>query len=60
MKPIKKEIVIEIREALEQLGWDEKKCKTVRIDSIDENRYVVYVNGEYFGIWDSLRKTFVD
>lgn len=57
---MKKEIGIEIRQALEKLGWDEKKCNTVRIDPIDENRYVVCVNGEYFGIWDSVRKTFVD
>lgn len=55
-----KKVYLEIREALEKLGWDEKKCNTVRIDPIDENRYVVCVNGEYFGIWDSLRKTFVD
>jgi hypothetical protein len=27
---------------------------------IDPLRIVVTVNGEYFGIWDVLRKTFVD
>lgn len=25
-----------------------------------ENHYKVYLNGADFGIWDSLRKTFVD
>lgn len=27
---------------------------------IDPLRIVVTVNGEYFGIWDVLRKTFID
>lgn len=27
---------------------------------IDPLRIVVTVNGEYFGIWDVIRKTFVD
>jgi hypothetical protein len=27
---------------------------------IDPLRIVVTVNGEYFGIWDIIRKTFVD
>ena len=27
---------------------------------ITADRIAVYVDGEYFGIWDTIRKTFVD
>ena len=27
---------------------------------ITADRIAVYVNGKYFGIWDTIRKTFVD
>lgn len=46
----------EIRNALKILGViGEVKLTTVTID-----RIAVYVNGEYFGIWDTEKKTFVD
>lgn len=46
----------EILEALKTLGVE----GSVTIRYIDKNRTAVYVNGEYFGIWDTIRKTFVD
>ena len=33
---------------------------SVRIKCIDRIRFSVYIDGEYFGIWDDTRKTFVD
>lgn len=46
----------EIFEALKKL----KIKGTVVIIPISKDRFAVYVNNEYFGIWDSKRKTFVD
>lgn len=46
----------EIKNALEILGVNGKA--TFRY--ISHDRVEVKVNGEYFGIWDSIRKTFVD
>lgn len=54
-----KRISVEIREALNKLGCS-KKSDRIEIKSIDENRHEVRINGEYFGVWDSIRKTFVD
>lgn len=45
-----------IKEAVEAFG--ERGEITFR--GIDEHRYEVYVNNEYFGVWDSERETFVD
>ena len=45
-----------IRNALKALG-----CRrTARAVEVTLGRYYVTVNGEYFGIWDSQRNTFVD
>lgn len=33
---------------------------TVTTKWITTDRIAVYVDGEYFGIWDTSRKTFVD
>lgn len=55
-----KEIYSEIREALKELGFNKKESDKVEIKSIDETRHEVHINGEYFGVWDSGRKTFVD
>lgn len=53
-----KDIIIkEIIKALEILGI---KGEITLHPPIDPLRIVVTVNGEYFGIWDVLRKTFVD
>lgn len=32
----------------------------IAIEYIASNRFKVLVNGEYFGIWDAVKKTFVD
>lgn len=69
-----KEVAI-IRNIIEGI-WDKRKSKqtselyaalhrlsirqTVRIDWIAVDRISVEVDGEYFGIWDTVRKTFVD
>lgn len=47
----------EINKALEILGV---KGEITLHPPIDPLRIVVTVDGEYFGIWDVLRKTFVD
>lgn len=46
----------ELFEALVKLGTKGK----VTTKQITTDRIAVYVNGEYFGIWDTNRKTFVD
>lgn len=40
-------------EALVKLG-------VITTNQITTDRVAVYVTGEYFGIWDTNRKTFVD
>ena len=47
----------EIIAALEILGV---QGEVIIHPPIDPLRIVVVVDGEYFGIWDVLRKTFVD
>ena len=42
--------------ALETLGIR----GTVTTNEITNGRIIVYVDGEYFGIWDTTKKTFVD
>ena len=46
----------EIMKALRKLGHN----GIVKTKWISKDRFAVYVDGEYFGIWDSNRKTFVD
>ena len=46
----------ELYEALKRLNVKGK----VVIKHITTDRIIVYINSEYFGIWDSIRKTFVD
>lgn len=46
----------EIMKALRELGVS----GIVTTKDIDFDRFSVYVDGEYFGIWDTIRKTFVD
>jgi len=53
----------EIREALRQLGYAvgfEMEGPEPDIAPIGRDRYRVGLNGEYFGIWDSNKRTFVD
>lgn len=54
---MKNSINEEVIKALEILGV---KGEITLHPPIDPLRIVVTVNGEYFGIWDVLRKTFVD
>lgn len=52
-----KNLINEIIAALKILGIDGK----ITLQPIaDLDRIKVIVNGEYFGIWDSVKKTFVD
>ena len=46
----------EIEQALKALGVKGK----IKVFILSTGRAMVYVNGEYFGIWDNERKTFVD
>ena len=46
----------EIMKALKELGV----IGTVTTKEISTGRTSIYINGEYFGIWDTDRKTFVD
>lgn len=46
----------EIIKALKDLGV----TGAVTIKQISFNRFAIYVDGEYFGIWDIERRTFVD
>ena len=54
---MRKSINEEIIKALECLGV---KGEITLHPPIDPLRIVITVDGEYFGIWDVLRKTFVD
>ena len=47
----------ELYEALEKLGV---KGDHIIVNWIATDRIAVYIDGEYFGIWDTNRKTFVD
>lgn len=48
-----------IMKALEVLGYDLQKY-AVTIQAYDFQRYKVTLNGQYFGVWDCNRNTFVD
>ena len=52
-----KNLINEIRSALEILGIHGRI--TLR-PIVDLDRIEVSVNGEYFGVWDRAKKTFVD
>ena len=46
----------ELKKALEALGVK----GNIKVFFLYTGRAMVYVDGEYFGIWDIKRKTFVD
>lgn len=46
----------EIKEALKKLNVK----GTIAVKWISADRIAVYVNNEYFGIWDTAKKIFVD
>ncbi len=52
-----KDLIIEITTALEKLGVSGRI--TLR-PIADLDRIEVTVNGEYFGVWDRVKSTFVD
>lgn len=56
MEERKEKRMKEIMKALRTLGVG----GNVTTKSITTDRYAVYVDSEYFGIWDTNRKTFVD
>lgn len=47
---------MKIKEAVEAFGGRGE----ITFREIDEYRYEVYVDNEYFGVWDAERETFVD
>lgn len=51
-----KNSINDIMNALKALGVK----GTVTVEYIAPDRIKVEVNGEYFGIWDAVKKTFVD
>lgn len=51
-----KSSIIDIAKGLKALGVKGK----LTIKHITDDRINVYIDGEYFGIWDTIRKTFVD
>ena len=48
--------ILDLRSGLIGLGVK----GTVTVKWITTDRIAVYVNGEYFGVWDTTRKNFVD
>lgn len=56
MEERKETMMKEIMKAIRAFGVN----GTVTIKEITTGRIAVYVNDEYFGIWDTNRKTFVD
>lgn len=57
-----KALLVEVRMALETLGYDLDKHIfhiIIRPDRVIW-QYEVWLDNEYFGIWDTNRKTFVD
>ncbi len=48
-----------LTKALESLGYSTEK-DTVAVTPGTYQRLVVFLNGKYFGIWDTSRNTFVD
>ncbi len=48
--------ILDLHSALAKLGIK----GTITTRQISAERIAVWVNGEYFGIWDTARKTFVD
>jgi hypothetical protein len=46
----------EIKEALKKLGITGK----IKIEKYDSFTVTVYVDGKKFGLWDTVKKTFVE
>jgi hypothetical protein len=48
----------EIKNAIQALGF--RAGTVVSVRAIQADRMMVSINGDLFGIWDALKKTFVD
>ena len=48
--------ILDLHSALDKLGVK----GAITTHQIANDRIAVYLDGEYFGIWDTARKTFVD
>lgn len=48
--------MLELHKALKSLGLKGK----VQVSILSPGRAAVFIETEYFGIWDAARKTFVD
>lgn len=55
-------LLAEVRTALEALGYNLKKhnFSIVIRPTLTQSQYEVQLDGKYFGVWDTARKTFVD
>ncbi|MCL2014589.1 MAG: hypothetical protein FWG69_06335 [Oscillospiraceae bacterium] len=56
---INNEVKNEIVKALETLGHN-VNAFALQIFSLEKDRHFVFSNGQRFGVWDSVKKTFVD
>lgn len=50
-------VIVELARALRLL---KVKCKKFSVEPHDSAVYKVYVDGKYYGLYDTIRKTFVD
>ena len=48
----------EIKNAIQSLGF--RSGTVVSVREIQSDRMMVSINGQSFGVWDALKKTFVD
>jgi hypothetical protein len=48
----------EIKKAIQAFGF--RAGTVVSVSPIQTDRMMVSINGDLFGIWDALKKTFVD
>ena len=53
------DIFEEIVKAVETLGYKNAR-EIVSVKNHGLDRYIVKINFEYYGIWDAIKKTFVD
>ncbi|WP_130861463.1 hypothetical protein [Bacilliculturomica massiliensis] len=56
-------IIDQINKALDELGVHEPDVRVIPVElghHETTDRYKVYLGNKFFGIWDSVRKTFVD
>jgi len=54
-----KKVTKEVKVALELLGYSPKSIKVIQYEHFP-HLYIVIMNGEHFGTYDTMKKTFVD